>query len=257
MLEFNSLCYLQNHKTGSTFVESFLRQFCKEPLLSYQKHAVVTQRVKGRFYFTNVREPLALYRSLFSYGLDGKGTVFLRLQRLEQGHLYESGPEGFGAWLAFVLAPRNAPLLSSLYTPRIAKSIGFMTWRFLRLACFGFERAAPDLADAAALMDYVQKHYFMKTILKQENLTEDLRALVRGPLAHCISDLDAALEWLAQSPKVNASVAIVDATSAPLDPALIERLVRKEGLLYRNFYPQVMAELLPRSAATPQAEPAA
>ena len=33
----------------------------------------------GKFYFVGVREPLDTYLSLFNYGLDGRGEIFLRL----------------------------------------------------------------------------------------------------------------------------------------------------------------------------------
>ncbi len=75
MMAYPSFIYLQNQKTGCTFVETFLRKFCSEPLLAHAKHAAL-HRSPGKFCFTNVREPLALYRSLFTYGLDGKGSVF-------------------------------------------------------------------------------------------------------------------------------------------------------------------------------------
>lgn len=237
MLDYGTFCYLQNQKTGCTFVETFLRRWCAEPLLSYHKHAPAGARVAGKFYFTNVREPLALYRSLYAYGLDGKGTVFLRLQRLGHGQLYQPQGGGFAAWLDFVLQPVNAPLLSDAYTPALARGLGFMSWRFLRLACAGFEQAAPTFATQDDLSRYVRQHYLLGAVLKQESLLDDLCALVQGRLAASFADPAAAVAWLAQAPRVNTSSSAVDATADSLDGALRQKLMHRENSLYRNFYP--------------------
>ncbi len=58
MLRYETFCYLQNHKTACTFVETFLRQFSKEPLVRYIKHRAPNKRQKNVFYFVNVRDPL-------------------------------------------------------------------------------------------------------------------------------------------------------------------------------------------------------
>ena len=47
MLEYPTFCYLQNQKTGCTFVEQFLRVHSKEPLLSFDKHAVRLMEDRG------------------------------------------------------------------------------------------------------------------------------------------------------------------------------------------------------------------
>jgi hypothetical protein len=236
MLEFNSFCYLENHKTGCTFVVEFLRRFCNEPVVSYDKHAAVEKPVPGKLYFTNVREPLALYRSLYAYGLDGRGKVFLHLKRQGRFDLYAKGADGFVGWLEFVLDERHSTLLSKAYTPRVARAMGFMSWRFLRLACAGFEAAVPTMPNAAALQAYMRDHYLLTGILHQESLREDLRKLIRGRLAGCINNPDAALAWLGEAPDINRSVS-VESSSLPSLPAdLHARLLAKEAYLYRRFY---------------------
>ena len=110
MLDFETICYLENPKTGSTYVVEFLRTFCADRLLRFHKHAMVPV-AKDKFYFLNVREPLDLYQSLYSFGLDGRGGVYTRLARAGHGGLYEHGPAGFEPWMEFVLDDAHSPLL--------------------------------------------------------------------------------------------------------------------------------------------------
>lgn len=242
MLIYPSLIYLQNHKTGCTFVETCLRAFCAEPLQAHHKHAAL-DAAPGRFCFTNVREPLALYRSLFAYGLDGKGTVYLRLKRLGHGHLYEQGAKGFLDWLDFVIRPQHALLLADAYTPAVAKRVGFMSWRFLRLACPGFEKAAPAFPDAQALASFVQTHNVLGAVLHQENLRDELKVLLTGKLAAHFPDQAALCRWLDETPKINASQNALD--DVAVEGTLLARVLRKEATLYRNFYQDVLQTLRP------------
>jgi hypothetical protein len=94
MIEFESFCFLQNHKTGCTLVETFLRAHCSEDIVRYEKHWAPPARRSGKFHFVGVREPLDTYLSLFNYGLDGRGEIFLRLNAAGLGALYEAGIGG-------------------------------------------------------------------------------------------------------------------------------------------------------------------
>ncbi len=236
MLEYSSFCYMQNQKTGCTFVESFLREFSSEPLLAYNKHAVAERRDPAKFYFINVREPLELYRSLYAYGLDGKGTVFLRLRRMGHEALYANGKAGFSQWLRFVLAPANAPLLSDAYLPAFAAHTGLMTWRFYRLAALGFENAAPTLSSRQAVNQYVKEHFFMNAVLKQESLREDLSHVVQNQLSRQVKSVPEALAWIGETPRINVSESITQAQEVPVEADVKAMLFSKERALYRNFY---------------------
>jgi hypothetical protein len=237
MLDYGSFCYLQNQKTGGTFVEKFLRKFSQPPLQAYKKHASLQERVPGKFYFTNVREPLALYQSLYAYGLEGKGTVYMRLKELGLSNFYADGAAGFERWLRFLLKPENAPLLANAYTPQVAGWIGFMSWRFMRLACHGFEGAAGGIATTAQATDFIGKHFMLSHVLRQENLRGGLAQLVQGPLAASIKDVPAALQWLADARPVNASAQAAGVQALPVSQALRQRVRQREAILYNNYYP--------------------
>lgn len=241
MMAYPSFIYLQNQKTGCTFVETFLRKFCSEPLLAHAKHAAL-HRSPGKFCFTNVREPLALYRSLFTYGLDGKGSVFLRLRRLGHGGLYDKGAEGFSEWLDFVLSPRHAQLLSNDYRPEIARLVGFMSWRFLRLACPGIGQKALVIKEQYELEPFVENRQILGSVLRQEKLREDLEALASTRLASCIPQQVEALQWLRNSPLINTSSA--DTSGVSIQRALLNRVFEREWYLYRHFYPDAMTSTL-------------
>jgi len=233
MIEFESICFLQNHKTGCTLVEAFLRACCSEDVVRYEKHWAPPARRPGKFHFVGVREPLDTYLSLFNYGLDGRGEVFLRLNAAGQGALYATGIDGFAAWLRQMLDPAGSAALYPNGCAWMAPECGLLTTRFLRLAIPGSQRgpggdwtarpAGPGAVDA---------------VLRYESLVPQLGDLVRGPLRHAFLDLDGALGWLASPPRVNASQRR-DRTGMPHVPAeLRARLAERERLLYDTFYPE-------------------
>jgi len=240
MIEFESFCFLQNHKTGCTLVETFLRAHCSEDIVRYEKHWAPPARRPGKFYFVGVREPLDTYLSLFNYGLDGRGEIFLRLDAAGQGALYAAGIDGFAEWLRHLL---DLPGAAALYPPGcawMASECGLLTARFLRLAIPGSERgpggnwpsrlAGPGAVDA---------------VLRYEALVPQLRDLVCGPLRHAFVDLDAALAWLASPPRVNASQRRDRLGLPHVPPQLRARLAERERLLYDAFYPEQRPDLVP------------
>jgi hypothetical protein len=239
VIEFETFCFLQNHKTGCSFVESFLRQHCSEDLVRYEKHRALAERCPGKFHFTGVREPLDAYLSLFNYGLDGKGEIFARLGAAGAGDHYAAGIEGFADWLELLLDPQRA---ASLYPPGcavVAARCGLLTARFLRLAIPGWEHdPAGDWRERLAGPGAVD------AVLRYENLVEQMQALVGGPLRHAFADPERARAWLAAGPRVNASQRR-DRGHPPRVPAgLRARLVARERLLYDAFYPAARPDAL-------------
>jgi hypothetical protein len=231
MIEFESFCFLQNHKTGCTLVETFLRTHCSEDIVRYEKHWAPPARRPGKFHFVGVREPLDTYLSLFNYGLDGRGEMFVRLHADGLGALYAPGIDGFAEWLAHVLDPRKS---AALYPPGCAwmsSECGLLSARFLRLAIPGSQRGpGGDWASRLAGPDAVD------AVLRHETLVPQLRDLVCGPLRHAFVDQDAALAWLASPPRVNASQRR-DRSGMPHVPAeLRRRLAERERVLYDAFY---------------------
>jgi hypothetical protein len=233
MLNFKSFCYLQNQKTGSSFVEAFLRNFSNEPVVYYEKHAAVPVKNynKNKFYFINVRLPLNQYWSLFNYGLDGKGEIYFRLLYSGYGYLYQNDIAGFDAWLSFVSNPKHSRLLHPDYTEEIALQFGFMTWRFLRLACLGFQETGTFLKniDQAKLAD----NLIVSNVIKTENLRADLKELVLSRLSPYINNTEAALNWLEKCEKINVSKV---RDKEKIQPTAIKIIKNRESYLYNKFY---------------------
>lgn len=232
MIEFETLCFLQNHKTGCTLVEIFLRQHCGEDIVRYEKHWAPSTRKPGKFHFVGVREPLDAYLSLFNFGLDGKGEVFERLQEAGQGKLYTAGIDGFAAWLRWMLDAGRSAMLYAPDSAALAPSCGLLTSRFLRLAIPGCRRdpagdwrarlAGPDAVDA---------------VLRYECLVADLQALAAGPLRHAFPDQASAQAWLAAAPRINPSQRRDRVKTPPLPADVRHLLAEREALLYDAFYP--------------------
>ena len=236
MIEFDSFCYLQNQKTGCSMVETFLRQQCTEDIVRYEKHMAPKQRKPGKFYFISVREPLDTYLSLFNYGLDGKGELFVRLSAAGFRSLYAQGIDGFSDWIDFVLDPTHAVLVYPKGCCPVASQLGLVSSRFLRLAVLDFDRQCGALTGRGAIIDFVELHRLAEAVIRYEALQQELTALVTGPLRHAFANLQAALDWIASSPRVNASTR----RDRPGKPPLTERqhklLIEREWYLYQTHY---------------------
>lgn len=236
MIEFETLCYLQNQKTGCTYIETLMRRFCDEDMVRFEKHRPLIRRKPGKFYFISVREPLDAYGSLFRYGLDRKGELYLRLRAAGHVALYQQGQAGFADWLAFVLDEAHAKLVCPAAGAALAGQIGLQSWRFLRLATLGLDEAAAQLVSPQVLRQHVHVHKAVDRVLRYERMNEDLRELLAGPLAHAFSDTPAVKRWLDESPRINASATQASNALREIPQTLRDRLVQREWYLYETHY---------------------
>lgn len=245
MIEFASFCYLQNQKTGCTMVETFLRQHCSEDIVHYDKHKAPKQWQDEKFYFLSVREPLDTYLSLFNYGLDGKGELFVRLQHAGHGWMYDHGIDGFGDWLEFILDPAHAELSYPKKCGSVAPFVGLVSCRFLRLAVSGFEAECSAIDCRTAVVDFVESHRHASRVIHYETMQNDLMELVKGTLSHAFVDLPGALGWLAASPRINPSNRREKSGMELLTAAQRTQLVEREWYLYCHHYPEMAGALTP------------
>lgn len=235
MLDYRSFCYLQNHKTGCTFVEKFLRKFSNQPIIKYRKHAALSRKNyrADKFYFVNVRNPVDSYWSLFNYGLDRRGGIYLRLTLSGYRYLYKKGAAGFDEWVSFVTEPKNSRLFGRRYTEQVASQFGLMSWRFLRLASCEFEDTAPlmtvdDRCKAA-------QNLFVNKVLRTETLREDLSETVSNELAPYIIDLSAAIAWIQSTKDINTST---ERSEEFITTSARTKIRSREEYLYSKFYPE-------------------
>lgn len=210
MQEFETFAYLDMQKTGSTFVSYLLTECTKEKLVYFSKHGRVGERYNpDKLYFITVRDPLDQYISLYSHGCSAGGGLFKRMTKRGHGDLYDSTWDGFRQWLKFVLTPEAAPVLEDEYgaeeNAQIPALIGFQTFRYLELAMrdpVETLRGCRTREDVVAA--YKQKGIVNHTI-RHESFDRDFRKLLKGPLAHALTDVDAAVKMLEETQKLNTS----------------------------------------------------
>jgi len=236
LIEFESFCYLQNHKTGCTYVETFIRKFCTEGIYFYKKHAI-PNKIKNKFYFINTRDPLDTYLSLFNYGLDSKGEVYERLVKYGHANLYKAGIGGFEDWLSFILDPMSARYLFDSKSQNISHQIGLLSYRFLGLSCEGFRTNMESLLDQSLIEAYYKNHSIVNLVIKNESMKGQLIDLITGPLKHAFLNTDKALAWLNEDQRINAS-SRRDKSSAshPISEKLLNELKSREWFIYKYFY---------------------
>lgn len=253
MIEYESFVFLGNHKAGSTFVEEFLDRFCSETKLRGHKHAQPLSHngrrsgyrkplprnapAEGKPHLISVRDPAALYVSLYNYARTGQGAHRGRL--VERGRLHlldaDKDPECFHAWLDSMLDPAQAHLSGAPGFPALAPLFGFWTYRFLRLAMVdGLEKcgrcAVADDVRALYARDSIVDH-----VLRTERLTDDVRQLFIAPgrFAHAVADQDGARAWLASGATSNDSPPTV--SRSWLRPEELDRIYAREWFLAERF----------------------
>src|SRR3712207_5116817 len=206
MMEFETFVLLENQKTGSSYLMEFFRRHSRERLVRLQKHATIKgDHDRSKIYLTSVRSPVSLYVSLFNFGLTGRGRAQWRLSKKGHGGLYGRSPQHFERWVEFVLDPANHEVNGRGYGEAVASILGFLSFRFLTHAVAdGAEKLracdGPDAVRALYAKDRLVGH-----VLRNENLSADLRALVTGPLRHAIREVDAAIAYIDEDRRVNKS----------------------------------------------------
>lgn len=133
MYDYGRLVFLDNQKTGSTYVSKFLKSCCNLKAVAHQrptKHLPVGRLYSPKtVYFTTVREPFSLYQSLYRYGLANKGITWRRLKILDRLDLYDN----FQLWLEFILDPKNAQVFDKGYHRFVKSGLGIMSYRTMRI----------------------------------------------------------------------------------------------------------------------------
>jgi hypothetical protein len=238
MLEYETFTYLDVQKTGSTFICYLLQHFCSEKEMNFRKHGNVARHDPNKFYFISVRDPLDQYMSLYSHGCGGKGNLYHKLRKQGVDDLYNSSNRGFRRWLRFVLDPKNAALLDATYgsTELLPNLIGFQTYRYLELAM----RESTETLAGCQTQDDIRKAYNEKKIVddtvRNERLNADLERLIKGRLRSSFSDAKAALKFVKEGPRLNASDRIDKFMEDDLVGKKGKKLVReREWLLHELF----------------------
>lgn len=241
MHEFETFVYIDVQKTGSTFISQMLERFCSETEVGYRKHGGVLHKYDpSKFYFISVRDPSDQYLSLYSHGCGGSGGLIRRMTNLGYGGLYDSTWEGFRRWLKFALCEENASVLDEDYGScgggDVAKLIGFQTYRFLEMALSD----AHETMAACKTKDDVRNAYAEKKmashVIRYENFRGDIEELLTTKLRGSIKDIDAAIKYVREADKVNASDRVDAFVDDPkIGPKNRKLLYQREWLLRELF----------------------
>ncbi|TGN62286.1 hypothetical protein E4L95_07310 [Paracoccus liaowanqingii] len=240
MLLFDGLVYLDVQKTGSTFVTAFLQACCRRPQVHYHQHDRLRRKLApGAVGVISVREPASQYLSLFRYGLDGKGGLYHRLKDHGVAEVYQPTQEAFETFVEILLQPETAPLLHDSFEPVARKfDMGMMTFRHLLLS-LKWPLATLKRLPRDGLPTAYPRLRLWSEALRQEHLVADLQTLVaRHP---DLFDLEAAQAFLAPRPRINRSDRGAG-LSTDLPAPLMARLLQREDLIYRTFYPHLLPE---------------
>lgn len=235
MHEFTTFAYLDLEKTGTTFVSRMLSQFAREECIYKHHHRPAPADYDPRkFYFISVRNPLDSYLSLYSFGCQGKGKVYNHFDKKGLDHLYDSTLDGFSEWLRHVIKPKNAISLGDGYhrvaNGRIAKLMGFQSFRFLRLAIPDPETLLDDVRTPEDIRAVYEKHKLPNFTVRHETFVDDLCTLVSGPLAHAFPDQAETLDYIRHTEPVNASERVDALEKFEIPPGLKARLAGREWL---------------------------
>lgn len=230
MHDFGNLVYLDLQKTGSTFVSRFLRYACDLPEVKYQQHRWITDDYRrDATYFITIRHPLEIYSSLYRYGLDKKGGIFLRLEKARRLGAYAS----FETFIRFMLDPANAEKLHPCYSRELAMQIGFMSFRYLVLNLqHPFNRISTSLKQGRPVADLMSQT-IVNHVLRNESLNADLLKLSTEVLPQHFN-AEKVEVFLAAAPRVNRSSIASDALQI-VSRELLDRVAGQERLILDHY----------------------
>ncbi|WP_062314126.1 hypothetical protein [Demequina rhizosphaerae] len=170
-VEFEKLVYLDPQKTGSTFVEEVLIDVLGHEPTVRQRHTPLQARDPHRLHCISVRDPWDQYLSLYRYGSDRKGGVYLTLKNAGQASAYRD----FGSWLDVVLDPANAAAVAPRWGDTgIARLVGLQSFRYMRMA---IPRSLQLMPSMKTVEDVREQHARLKAwdvVLRTETLLDDV-----------------------------------------------------------------------------------
>ena len=235
MHDFGKIVYLEMQKSGSTFVNKFLKECCLLKEIKRQKHDVIRDDYdREKFYFITIRHPFDLYSSLYRFGLDGRGAIHMRLEALGKTACYKS----FNSFIEFVIDPKNALYLGEGYSEQIANQVGIMSFRFMRLSLqFPLKQMATTLASGVGLLDLEDK-FITNLEIRNENLNSELMRL-STELFPDLFNQEKVARFFDDNGRVNASTTSNDGRFRDEMERVLALIEKKEALLlsrYSTFY---------------------
>ena len=238
MHDLGKIIYLDNFKTGSSLVSDFLNKCSTLKIRYFSKHELVSGGYSSdTFYFTTTRNPFDTYVSRFRYGCDRKDGIFLRLNALGLGGLYQPTNDGFNNWLEFVLDPRNAKLMNDGYNLVAGLGIGLASYLHL---IFSIRHTSQRLINIRSHDEFAQiyeEEKITSLVMKNENLDEELRHLACERFPQHF-DQELVELYFRKNIRVNASET-GSSEEFRFTPRMQDIFREREEFLLRRYYPEL------------------
>jgi hypothetical protein len=213
------------NKTGCTHIAKLLAELFDGEQLRKHNTATEEQINSDRYFISSIRNPWDWYLSLWTFGVQGDGSLVKRLtrrnlfkplisiiinpkkkyakllDRLSRNvalwrDVYDSPDSvaSFRKWLMLIHDPSNSHWLEEGYgDTEITNLCGFMTYRYLNLCCSrARELSNPDLISSYTdLVQFENNNCYIDYFIKQESLEDDFCEVVEKlrPLSQEEKDL--------------------------------------------------------------------
>jgi hypothetical protein len=260
MLVSRKLVFLELQKTGSTHIKQLLKKTVGGVNDGKHNQATPELRESGKAFIGSIRDPWGWYLSLFSYGCQKKGGVYLRTtnparwKQLRRGGALEGADgfdtyspqfmreevyadpdnaEHFRAWLKLVLTtgPHRALIEDGYAESPISTIAGLMTYRYFLLFVDGAASVPETVNTLRKLQAHEKKSLFVKHIIRNETLAEDLIKAVEA----CGEPLTPEQQTqIREAPRTNTSARKYDKTHY-YDDASIALVAEREKFIIDKF----------------------
>lgn len=257
MLVSKKLVFLELQKTGSTHIKQLLKKTIGGVNDGKHNQASAELRASGRQFVGSVRDPWSWYLSLFTYGCQQKGGVFIRTTNpkhwtklseeerntpgfahydVEFAKKMYSDPENaenFKHWLKLVTTtgPHRKVVEDGFFDSPISPISGLMTFRYFTLFCDEGAQVPDTIKSLKALKAYEAEHCFVKHIVRNETLAEDLIKIVQE-CGEKLSPDDMAV--IREAPATNTSVR-KHARSHYYDDIAVDLVAKREKFMIEKF----------------------
>lgn len=242
MHDLGKLIYLDNFKTGGTYITEFLNKCSNQKLRFFEGHKLVFEQPrKDAFYFTSVRDPFDTYLSRFRYGCDGRDGIFFRMHHAGFGDLYKPNNESFHKWLEFVLDPANAKLMNDGFNLVAKLGIGLQSYLHLIFSIRHPSRRLVNIANKEEFAEIYDQEKIVSLVAKNECLSAEMRRLATETLPQYF-DQEMVDFFFSRERRFNESKS-ADVSQLTFPDQIRKTILQREEFLIRRFYPEYIPEL--------------
>jgi hypothetical protein len=257
MLVSKKLVFLELQKTGSTHIKQLLKQTIGGKNDGKHNQASPELRASGKEFVGSIRDPWSWYLSLFTYGCQEKGGVFIRTtnpkhwnkltaeEKATPGYehydvefaksMYKDPEDAtnFKHWLKLVTTtgPHRKLIEDGFYASPLSSVAGLMTFRYFLLFCDEGVSVPESMKTMKALKEYEEQHRFVKHIIRNESLAEDLIQVI-GACGETLTDEH--LAAIREAPKTNQS-ARKHSRSHYYDDIAVQLVAKREKFIIDKF----------------------